>query len=139
MKTGGMALAAVAAALLSFSSGCVVVDRPRDEVVIESDRRGGPPPWAPAHGYRRQHESYHYYPNIEVYFYPSVRRYYWLERGEWRYGAQLPRHYVIEERRRVTLDLDFEPHTQHGKIKKDHPPGHDKERGKDRDRKDRDR
>lgn len=31
------------------------------------EHEGGPPPWAPAHGYRAKH-SYHYYPSAEVYF-----------------------------------------------------------------------
>ena len=119
MKRIEIALFAIVLALPIFTSGCVVEERGR---VVESDR-GGPPPWAPAYGYRRQ-ETYYYYPDVEVYFYPSVRRYYWLERGEWRYGSQPPRQVVIEERTRVTLDLDFEPHTQHAKIKNNYPPGH---------------
>ena len=49
----GMALAG----LFSFLSGCVaVVEKPSDAAVVESDRNG-PPPWAPAHGWRRQHEN----------------------------------------------------------------------------------
>ena len=137
MKHRGIGFAAVSAALLSFASGCVVVDRPQREVVVESDRRGNPPPWAPAHGQRRQVETYYYYPDIEVYFYPSVRRYYWLERGEWIYGAQPPRHYAVEEHARVALDLDYEPHTQHANIKNHYPPGQlrkDQREDKGRDR-----
>ena len=139
MKDRRIPLVVLAGALLSFSYGCVVAERPRAVTVIESERRG-PPPWAPAHGYRRQHETYYYYPDVEVYYYPSVRRYYWAERGEWRYAAQPPRHYVIQDHRRVVLDLDYEPHTRHTTIKKDHPPGHyDKDRKKDKDdRRDRD-
>src|SRR2546427_9382309 len=84
MKIRDTNVVAVVAAFLLFCSGCVaVVDRPSDEVgVVESDRHG-PPPWAPAHGWRRQHETYYYYPAVQVYYYPSVRKYYWLEGKEW--------------------------------------------------------
>lgn len=131
MKIGAAPLAIVVAALLSLSSGCVaVVDRPSDVAAVESDRQG-PPPWAPAHGWRRKHETYYYYPATQVYYYPSVRRYYWLEGREWRYGDRLPRYYVIEEDKRVLLDLDYEPHTQHAKIKAVYPPDyHESDRGK---------
>jgi hypothetical protein len=109
-------------AFLSLSSGCVaVVEKPSDTAVAETDRNG-PPPWAPAHGWRRQHETYYYYPASQVYYYPSAHRYYWLEGREWRYGERLPRYYVIQEDRRVVLDLDSEPHTQHAKIREMYPP-----------------
>ena len=110
MKQRGIDLAIVLAALLVFS-GCLVVDRPSREVqVVEADRHG-PPPWAPAHGWRRKHETYYYYPVVQVYYYPSVRRYYWLEGREWKYGERLPRRYIIEEDKKIALDLDYEPHT----------------------------
>ena len=119
MKGRRIALAAVVTALLSFSSGCLVADRP------------------PAYG-RRQVETYYYYPDAEVYYYPGARRYYWIERGEWRYGAQPPRNYVIEDRRRVTLNLDYEPHTQHAKIRGTYPAGrYEKEERREDRREDR--
>jgi hypothetical protein len=122
MRRGAVHVGAVLAALFSVFSGCVaVVDRPSDQPAVESDRHG-PPPWAPAYGYRRQHDTYYYYPASQVYYYPSVRRYYWLEGREWRYGDRLPRRYAIEEDKRVALDLDYEPHTQHAKIKEMYPP-----------------
>ena len=114
-------VAIMPAALLLLISGCVaVVERPADVEVVESDRQG-PPPWAPAHGWRRQNETYHYYPTTQVYYYPSARRYYWLEGREWRYGDRLPRYYVIRDNERVILDLDYEPHRQHAKIKEMYP------------------
>lgn len=89
--------------------------------VVEPDQRSGPPPWAPAHGWRRKHETYYYYPAAQVYYYPSVRKYYWLEGREWNYGDRLPRRFIIEEDRRIALDLDYEPHTQHTKIISNYP------------------
>lgn len=104
----------------------IIIERERDDddvVVIERDRQG-PPPWAPAHGWRRKHERYYYYPAVQVYYYPSVRRYYWLEGREWRFGPRLPRYIVIEQHRKIDLDLDYEPHTRHAKIKSKYPPNY---------------
>lgn len=104
-------------------------EAPAREVVVIERERGGPPPWAPAHGWRRK-QIYYYYPEVEVYYYPAVARYYWLERGEWRVGTRLPTYYVIEEHRKIELELDFEPHTQHARIKNMYPPDHfEKRRG----------
>jgi hypothetical protein len=124
MKENRMKLhvAIMPAALLLLISGCVgVVERPADVEVVESNRQG-PPPWAPAHGWRRQNETYYYYPTTQVYYYPSARRYYWLEGREWRYGERLPRYYAIRDNERVILDLDYEPHRQHAKIREMYPP-----------------
>jgi hypothetical protein len=73
------------------------------------------------HGWRRKHETYYYYPTTQVYYYPRVRRYYWLEGGEWRYGDRLPGYYVLNQDKRVVLDLDYEPHTKHAKIRAVYP------------------
>jgi hypothetical protein len=110
---------AIAAVVLSLAAGCVVADR--------SDGRYG------------RHETYYYYPDDEVYFYPATRLFYWLDFGEWRHDRQAPRRYRLDERRRVKLDLDYEPHTQHPRIRKNYPPHRDdRDRDQDRDR-DRDR
>ncbi len=50
---------------------------------------GGPPPWAPAHGWRAKHH-YVYYPDAEVYYAPESRRWYWQDRNGWRDGSILP-------------------------------------------------
>lgn len=98
-----------------------VVERRREVVVVEKERHG-PPPWAPAHGWRRKHETYHYYPAIQVYYYPHTSSYYWLESGKWKIGGRLPERYVVTEHEVVMLELDYEPHTRHADIKKDYPP-----------------
>lgn len=139
MEAKGTIGAILLALLLSFATGCVVAERPHREVVVVESREPGPPPWAPAHGWRRKHE-YHYYPTIQVYYYPHVHRYYWLEGGDWRVSARLPAHYVVEQHKRVVIELDDEPHKQHHKIKRDYPPdffergkGKGKGKGKDKD------
>ena len=51
--------------------------------------KGGPPPWAPAHG-RRAKYKYRYYPASQVYFDPGRGLWFWLEGGGWRAGVSLP-------------------------------------------------
>ncbi len=133
MKLRAAQAGVVFGALSLLLTGCVaVVERPPDAAVVESDRRG-PPPWAPAHGWRRKHETYYYYPAAQVYYYPSVGRYYWIEGREWRYGSRLPRYFVVEDDKRVVLELDYEPHTDHAKFKALYPPDyHERDRGKGR-------
>lgn len=120
---------------LALLNSCVLVDNPpRREVVVVESERHGPPPWAPAHGWRRKHE-YHYYPITQVYYYPHVKRYYWLEGGDWKTGVRLPSYYVIEESKRVVFELDDEPHKHHFRIKNDYPPEYfERGKGKGRDR-----
>ena len=101
MKSRGLVLALITIALLSFSSGCVVAERP---------------------GYGRL-EPYYYYPNYEVYYYPRVQRYYWYERGAWINAPQPPPRFVLRDRDRVRIDLDHEPVRDHERIKKNYPPG----------------
>ena len=59
------------------------------------DRGGGPPPWAPAHGYRRK-KAYRYYHNHEVYYDTASAEFYWHEGGGWHVGVRLPGHIHIE-------------------------------------------
>lgn len=106
------------ALLLFLVTGCTAV------VHSPTSRKHGPPPWAPAHGYRAKYHTYHYYPSVQVYYYPKVRRYYWLKGGNWKVGTRLPRHFIIEDSKKVVLELDFEPHKRHAKIKKSYPPNY---------------
>jgi hypothetical protein len=65
-------LYALAAGLFLSVSGCVVAER----------------------GVRGRRETYYYYPDYEVYFYPNMGRYYWRERDEWRHGDRPPPRYT---------------------------------------------
>lgn len=51
--------------------------------------KGGPPPWAPAHGRRAKH-MYRYYPGSQVYFDPGRGVWFWLSGNNWSFGAALP-------------------------------------------------
>ena len=48
---------------------------------------GGPPPWAPAHGYRRK---FQYYPKQKVYYRPDTKQYFWIDAGAVKVGTKLP-------------------------------------------------
>jgi hypothetical protein len=76
----------------------------------------GPPPHAPAHGYRAKHQ-YRYYPQEQVYFDPVRRVFFYLEGPNWRMSASLPAplqirrsHYVIVEVEHHEPTVEFEKH-----------------------------
>lgn len=96
-------ISAMVAALLMYSSGCVVAERPG---------RG----------------TYYYYPDDEVYYALREGRYYWYERGDWRYDRKPPPRFVLRDRDRVRIDSDHEPYKDHDKYRKSYPP-----RRRDRD------
>jgi hypothetical protein len=105
---------------------------------------GGPPPWAPAHGWRAKHH-YTYYPEGEVYYAPDTRMWFWLDDGGWRSGISLPvafQGYVVGNG--VSIELDDErPYVEHTYVVEHYGgrPAHfrdrddrDHDRGWDRDR-----
>lgn len=98
MKVREIGLAVVAAALLSFASACV-----------------------PAAGYAGV-ETYYYYPDDEVYFYPRVNEFFWFDGGTWRHGPRAPARFVLNNRERVKIDMDHPPYTEHARIKEVYKP-----------------
>lgn len=48
---------------------------------------GGPPSWAPAHGYRRK---FQYYPKQKVYYRADTKQYFWVDAGVVKVGTSLP-------------------------------------------------
>src|SRR6266542_2137431 len=103
MKQISAALAAAAA--MCTVSACVVVDDRRPEVGIERGEHGGPPPWAPAHGYRAKH-VYQYYPQSEVYFDIYTRNYFYMSGGIWQDSVSLPPTMSIQHDHVVDLELE---------------------------------
>lgn len=81
-------------------------------------KKGGPPPHAPAHGYRAKHQ-YRYYPCCNVYHEPSQGLYFYLKGDDWAVGASLPTDLVSNLGASVSLDLDtdkpYEHHAEHVK------------------------
>ena len=85
----------------------------------------GPPPHAPAHGYRRkQAYRYRYYPTAGVYFDLDRKVYFFLANGEWRMKAHLPGSVHISVGEAVELSLETDtPYVHFQKHKAKYPPG----------------
>jgi hypothetical protein len=84
-------------------------------------RKGGPPPWAPAHGYRAKHQ-YRYWPGSQVYFAPERGVYFWLGENGWQMGANLPGGLRLSGDT-VTLDMDAaRPYQWHREVVRRYPP-----------------
>lgn len=93
---------------------------------LRAARGHGPPPQAPAHGYRDKY-CYRYYPAREVYFETGRRIYFYLEGGVWKSALTLPYHLQVNlgdhERLELYSDTPFAYHED--KSRKQHwiPPG----------------
>lgn len=93
------------------------------------EARGGPPPWAPAHGYRAK--QYRYYPSVQVYFDMQRDVYFYYRNGDWRVSASLPGRIRTSMGRYVTLEMETDrPYKYHGEVVREYPPGLSKGRGK---------
>jgi hypothetical protein len=68
-------------------------------------RRSGPPPHAPAHGYRRKF-AYTYYPGANVYHASDRGVYFWIESGSWKVGARLPSSVRLDAAEGIAVELD---------------------------------
>ncbi len=55
----------------------------------QSGRGGGPPPWAPAHGYRAKTQHV-YFPSLNIYFDVHRNSYYFLSGDRWIISHRLP-------------------------------------------------
>ena len=116
-----VALTALACAY--FMPGCthvVVEDRPPAGPVYE---KPGPPPWAPAHGYRAKYH-YRYYPACSVYFDIGRKTYFYGSGGQWVMAASLPAGICLNFNNYVVLDMDSDrPYVWHAEVEKKYPPG----------------
>jgi hypothetical protein len=84
-------------------------------------KQKGPPPWAPAHGYRAKY-TYRYFPGHEVYFEPKRGTYFYLEGGSWRIGVRLPDSIKIDAKQFVELPMDVDkPFEFHADVKASFP------------------
>jgi|Deesub1362A_J573_1020465.scaffolds.fasta_scaffold00873_11 hypothetical protein len=91
---------------------------------------GGPPPWAPAHGYRAKH-VYRYYPESFVYFDVDCGIYFYLQGGTWKRAPRLPVTIRVDWDHYVILEMDTDrPYIFHEEVVKSYPPGHLKKKGK---------
>ena len=122
-----------------FAVGCtakkvVVVDgKDRDSGYSEAEhnhQRGGPPPHAPAHGYRAKHQ-YRYYPSCSVYFDCGRKIYFYIKGDRWEVAASLPSSLKVGLGDYVFMELDTDkPYIYHAEHVKDYPPGQLKKKNK---------
>jgi hypothetical protein len=112
------------------SAGVFVGDEPTYRHEPPPRHEGGPPPWAPAHGYRAKHK-YRYYPSSRVYYDTGRRVYFYPEGGNWQVSASLPSSIRIEVSDYVSLEMDTdEPYRYHSDVEKRHPHGKQKQKSK---------
>jgi hypothetical protein len=111
----------IAIVVLLVLPACVVEERRPGPVIEREQRGGGPPPWAPAHGYRAKH-AYRYYPATGVYFDPSINRYFYYRDGSWQVSVSLPSTIRIEGDDYVHLELETDkPYLYHDEHRKKFP------------------
>ena len=94
--------------------------------------KGGPPPHAPAHGYRAKH-NYRYYPSACVYFDLSRKVYFHLVKGTWQMSVSLPQALQLRLGNYVTIGMDTDkPYTKFKNHKRKYPPGQLKKKNKNK-------
>ncbi|OPX97639.1 MAG: hypothetical protein A4E62_00263 [Syntrophorhabdus sp. PtaU1.Bin002] len=113
-------------------SACVAI---HDQPPYVQEDRQGPPPWAPAHGYRAKHH-YYYYPGPQVYFDVGRKVYFYPFKGDWRVSAALPVGIHIDAHSYQVLDMDTDrPYIYHSDVVKKYPPGQLKKQNKGKGKK----
>jgi len=119
-----------------FQVGCALrVEERSGPVYAPPSSESGPPPWAPAHGYRAKHH-YHYYPQSQVYFDVGRSLYFYYYGGGWQASVALPSGIHINAGEYVSLDMDVDrPYLYHSDVEKRYPPGQSKEKGKGKGKK----
>ena len=94
------------------------------------NQKKGPPPHAPAHGYRAKHQ-YRYYPSRSVYYDTGRDIYFYLKGDSWEVGVSLPNHLRIGLGDSVRIELDTDkPYIHHAEHVRKYPPGQMKKKNK---------
>jgi hypothetical protein len=94
------------------------------------NKKGGPPPHAPAHGYRMKH-TYLYYPQSGVYFDVGRKIYFYLEGDRWQVSVSLPHQIRVRLGKHVTIEMNTDwPYTNYAEHKHKYPPGKTKDKKK---------
>jgi hypothetical protein len=108
--------------MLAFGlPGCTAVQVQERPVYVVKEP--GPPPWAPAHGYRAKHH-YYYYPGASVYYDVDRKIYFYPQGSDWRVSASLPVDIRLDVHSYTVLDMDGDkPYVYHGEVAKRYPPG----------------
>lgn len=103
---------------LSALSGCRRPPLPAPGPVIIDDGHPGRRPHQRSRYYR-----YRYFPAYEIYYDTSRRLYFYFSNGRWLSVRVLPRHYHIDARDYVIVELEgLKPHVHHRQMTKRYPP-----------------
>ena len=130
--------------LLFIFAGCqgmtiAIGDNPHKEAPAPSTYKDeGPPPWAPAHGYRAKYR-YRYYPNSRVYYNEGSGVYFYYKDGQWQVSASFPAAIRIDFNDFITLEMNTDrPYEYDQEVVTRYPPGQlkkkDKTKGKGKGR-----
>jgi hypothetical protein len=93
-------------------------------------KKGGPPPHAPAHGYRAKYK-YRYYPSCNVYYDAYRKLYFYLEGPDWHISASLPHAIQVGLGDYVSIEIDADkPYIYNKEHKHRYPPGQYKKKFK---------
>ena len=114
MNKGACFLMSAAIVMLSaftvLAGGAISVQwgdnaKPQSNSGFYAQKKGGPPPHAPAHGYRAKYQ-YRYYPNCNVYHDASRGLYFYIKGDGWAVGASLPQDLQSNLGASVSLEID---------------------------------
>ena len=121
MKKGACFLMAAEIVMLSaftvLAGGAISVQwgdnaKPQSNSGFYAQKKGGPPPHAPAHGYRAKYQ-YRYYPSCNVYHDASRGVYFYIKGDGWAVGASLPTDLQSNLGASVSLDMDSDKPYEH--------------------------
>ena len=102
------------------SVGLTIGDRQEPEYRVHH-KRTGPPPHAPAHGYRKKF-GYEYYPTANVYYDQSRKVYFYLAGSNWEMGVSLPSTLRVNVNEAIYLELGtdrpYQHNAEHRKMRK---------------------
>lgn len=89
----------------------VLILAPTTVVYGQRNGKGGPPPWAPAYGYRAK-TRHIYFPDYNFYFDLHKNVYIYLSGDKWQVSVNLPSIYAeINLRNAFTVELEIETDT----------------------------
>ena len=109
-------------------------------VVVRESGPLEPSPWEHGRWYQ-QKQAYYYYPGGDAYYRPADQVWFYLERGQWRYGKHLPEFINIDFGRSISLTMATDrPYMYHQQIMARYPSDYFRTRVRlrDEDRHDRD-
>jgi hypothetical protein len=91
-------------------------------VVVQEEPRRGPDQWEQRARWYQRNQAYYYYPGGDVYFRQSDHVWFYMERGQWRSGRNLPDGIRIDFNRSVTVNMYTDrPYTYHQQIVAKYP------------------